>query len=164
MDDDRPRRGPFNTPLETGFRSVAVLAAAYPLALDLQRLLLFDYLVVHSADAGGPPSLHPATPLRNGELLVRRALVESGLLLMVSRRLLERVAGDAGIAYRATDEATPFLDRLRAPYAMELKSRACWVADGFAALPDDELRRFVDLNFGRWTREFQAIEQPGRLG
>src|SRR3979411_2027900 len=75
---------PFNSALETGVRALAVLAEASPRALDLQELVYFDYLIVHSGDAGGPTSLHPNTPLRNGELLVRRTIIEQGVLLMVS--------------------------------------------------------------------------------
>lgn len=76
---------PFNGPLETGVRSLAILTAAFPMAMDLQRLVEMDYLVVHSEDASGPRSLHAPLPLRAGELLVRRGLIESGLKLMVRR-------------------------------------------------------------------------------
>ncbi|MDO9714172.1 ABC-three component system middle component 2 [Paracraurococcus lichenis] len=76
---------PFNSALETGVRALAILAEAHPSAYDLQRLLYFDYLVVHSQDADGPESLHPNTPLRNGELLVRRGIIERGLLLLLTR-------------------------------------------------------------------------------
>ena len=77
---------PFNSPLETGVRALTVLAESAPAALDLQRLVYFDYLVVHSADAGGPRSLHPNTPLRNGELLVRRAVYIVLAAVMLSPR------------------------------------------------------------------------------
>ena len=43
---------PFNSPLEAGLRSTAILEAAYPERYDLQRLVQLDYLVVHSADTG----------------------------------------------------------------------------------------------------------------
>jgi hypothetical protein len=33
---------PFNTALETGIRSVGLLAMAYPQKFDLQRLVAFD--------------------------------------------------------------------------------------------------------------------------
>ena len=80
---------PFNSPLECGLRSLALLAAAGPTAYDLQRLVFYDYLLVHSADVpGGPESIHPPTPLRSGEALVRRHWVERGLLLMISRELV----------------------------------------------------------------------------
>jgi hypothetical protein len=88
---------PFNSPLETGIRSVGVLVATYPKAFDLQRLVAFDYLVVHTGDLGGPESLHPELPMRSAELLVRRGLVERGLLLMRSRELIEREANPEGI-------------------------------------------------------------------
>lgn len=49
---------PFNSALETGLRSVAILAEACPDEFDLERLLYFNDLVVHSSDADGPESLH----------------------------------------------------------------------------------------------------------
>ena len=72
------KTGVFNSALETGVRTLTVLVASYPKTHDLGRLVQYDYLTVHSADAGGPPSLHPPLPLRSGELLVRRGLIEEG--------------------------------------------------------------------------------------
>ena len=152
---------PFNSPLETGVRALTVLAELAPAALDLQRLVYFDYLVVHSADAGGPRSLHPNTPLRNGELLVRRAVIERGVLLMVGRGLIERRMETRGITYAATDEAAPFLDCLTSAYAGSLRQRAEWVIERFGQLDDDALKSFVDTNFERWTREFQSTAPLG---
>src|SRR4051794_18613760 len=82
----------FNSPLETGVRALTILEAAFPNSCDLQRLVELDYLVVHSGDVGGPESLHAPLPLRAGELLVRRELIEKGLLLMMSRGLVARSA------------------------------------------------------------------------
>ena len=57
---------PFNSPLEIGLRTTAILAEAYPEAFSLQRLVILDYLVVHSDDVeGGPTGLHPKTPHRS---------------------------------------------------------------------------------------------------
>ena len=49
-----PQPVTFNGPLEAGMRAVAILAAAYPQTYDLQRLVAFDYLLVHTGDIGGP--------------------------------------------------------------------------------------------------------------
>jgi hypothetical protein len=147
---------PFNSALETGVRALTVLAESAPAALDLQRLVYFDYLIVHSADAGGPYSLHPNTPLRNGELLVRRAVIERGVLLMAGRGLIERRIETQGITYAATDEAAPFLDCLTSPYARSLRARAEWAVDHFGDFDDEALKAFFDANFERWTREFQS--------
>lgn len=151
---------PFNSALETGVRALVILVEAYPAAYDLQRLLYFDYLVVHSQDADGPESLHPNTPLRNGELLVRRGVIERGLLLLVSRGLVERHADIDGISYRASDEAAPFLDCLQASYSQALRARAQWVVDQFGSLGDGVLKSYFDARFERWTREFQAMKLP----
>jgi len=60
----------FNTPLECGLRMLFVLSACSPTKLDLQRLITYDYLIVHSGDvADSPDSLHPAVPFRGTEWL-----------------------------------------------------------------------------------------------
>jgi hypothetical protein len=97
----------FNGPLEAGIRTVAVLAAAHPRSFDLQRLIAFDYLLVHTGDIGGPDSLHPPVPLHSAELLVRRRLVEQALLLMMTRDLVRREASADGIRYCAGETPLP---------------------------------------------------------
>src|SRR5271169_1811943 len=131
---------PFNSPLETGVRALILLAESYPEQLDLQRILEFDYLMVHSGDVDGPPSIHPALPLRSGELLVRRQLIERGLWLMISRGLVARHATPLGFMYQAEDDAGPFLDSLTAEYLDDLKDRAVWVVDRFSEMSDQEIR------------------------
>ena len=152
-----PCSTPFNSPVEAGLRALFVLVAAHPSAYDLQRLLVFDYFVVHSADLhGGPVSLHPATPHRSGEILVRRRLVEQGLLLYMSRGLVERRMEPDGFRFLATEEAAPFLDCLTAPYCDHLRLRAQWVVASFGSLDAQELGALVSQNLGRWGAEFEV--------
>ena len=66
----------YNSKLEAGIRAVVVLEELRPSAADLAEMVLFDYVVVHTADLGGPASLHAELPGRKGELLVRRRLIE----------------------------------------------------------------------------------------
>ena len=152
---------PFNSPLETGVRSLAILTALFPKAADLQRLVDFDYLVVHSGDAGGPESLHAPLPMRSGELLVRRGLIETGLMLMISRRLAERIASRAGFEYRATDSAGAFLSALSTPYLVRLKNRAEWAARIFGNASDAELATITRRFFDEWSTQFQPVENVG---
>jgi len=152
---------PFNSPLETGMRALILLAESYPETLDLQRILEFDYLMVHSGDVGGPPSLHPALPLRSGELLVRRHLIERGLLLMMSRGLIGRIASNSGLSYQADDAAGPFLDALSADYLNDLKQRAAWVISTFGQMSNSDIRKALSTIYDQWTREFQLYERPG---
>jgi hypothetical protein len=149
---------PFNSALETGVRTLAILVASYPRAHDLGRLVQYDYLAVHSADADGPPSLHPPLPLRSGELLVRRGLIESGLRLMMSRSLVRRELQPQGLLYRAEDAAGAFLDNIQADYVKELRKRSEWVASTFDELNANELDAVVKRLFEAWTTEFQPIQ------
>lgn len=151
----------FNSPIETGMRALILLAESYPNQLDLQRILEFDYLMVHSGDVDGPPSIHPALPLRSGELLVRRQLIERGLMLMISRGLIGRHATPNGFMYQAEDDAGPFIDALTAEYLEDLKDRAVWVVDRFSEMSDHDIRVMLSQVYDQWSREFQAPEQPG---
>lgn len=148
---------PFNSALETGVRTLAILIACYPKAHDLGRLVQYDYLTVHSADADGPPSLHPPLPLRSGELLVRRGLIESGLRLMMSRSLVRRGLHSQGFFYSADDSAASFLDNVKSTYIVDLRERAQWVAATFDSLSAHDLDLIVRRLFQSLTVEFQPV-------
>jgi hypothetical protein len=145
----------FNTPIESGLRALFVLEAVSPQECDLQRLVIYDYLLVHSDDVtGGPPALHPATPLRSGELLVRRTLVEHGLLLLIRKGLVTRNYTKAGIYFSATTHTKRFLEYLTSEYAKRCAEVSKWIAGRFQPMGDDELREFIHENLGRWGAEF----------
>ena len=157
------KSSPFNSPLETGVRALSILVASFPTAHDLRRLVQYDYLTVHSADADGPPSLHPALPLRSNELLVRRQLVEKGVLLMAGVKLVRRVPHDSGFLYIAEESAGAFLDNLKSEYLADVKERAQWVVDTFDNLSADALEAVINRLFETWTIEFQPIETSSQL-
>ena len=129
---------PFNTPVETGIRVLVLLAKCVPQALDVNRLVLLDHGLLHSADFGGPESLHPSIPLRSGELGVKRRDLELGLQVMLRAGLVEVLPQDGGIYYRATDGAGNFLALLESEYAARLDDRADWVIGTLGSLPDDQ--------------------------
>lgn len=146
---------PFNGPVEIGLRALCVLTTAFPAAYALQRLVVFDYFLVHSDDIeGGPEGLHPRTPHRGGEILVRRGVIQDGLTLYESRGLIERVYKDGGIFFAATDKSADFLDTLSTEYLANLRDRADWVVDSFGALDDAELDSTVRDHIGTWGAEF----------
>jgi hypothetical protein len=147
--------GPFNSPLECGLRALALLVAATPATCDLQRLVFYDYLLVHSGDVpNGPDSIHPATPLRSGEALVRRHWIERGLLLMISRELVTRNFSERGIMYEASPLTASFLSYMEEPYTRKLQDRAQWVITTFGEYSDYQLVEFFKANLDRWGGEF----------
>ncbi len=151
----------FNSPLETGIRSLTILYAAYPAAFDLERLLVMDYLVVHSGDANGPKSLHTPLPMRGGELLIRRDLIKKGLLLMMSRGLIEMIPEDNGFNYQAGETAAVFLSYLSTNYSRQLMERADWVTSHFEQIPTEQLSR---TTYNLIKKEGYQFLHSGRMG
>jgi hypothetical protein len=150
----------FNSALETGVRAVVVLDAMFPRGFDIAHLTWCDHLVVHTGDIGGPESLHPDIPQRTGELLVRRRLVEDGVNLMRRLHMIDADIGASGIQYRASDEASAFVEALRTEYAKTLKERAVWLAHYLARMSDDDLAALITARIGRWAVEF--LGEAGR--
>jgi hypothetical protein len=146
---------PFNGPIEIGLRALTLLSEVFPTPYSLQRLVVSDYLLVHSDDLpDGPLGLHPKTPHRGGELLVRRAVLERGLMLYQSRGLLERHYTEAGVMFAATDRTAGFLDALSSDYAAQLRERAAWLASLLGDVSDSELLKIANSQVGEWGAEF----------
>jgi len=153
--------GPFNSPLEAGLRALFILAATKR-ALDSQRIIYFDYMLVHSAEVGGENSLHPRTPSQKGELLVRRRLVQDGLALMRSRELVERRFAASGIVYAATAAGRYVTEQFGSAYADALRDRAEWVIETFSARSDTQIADLLRARIGSW--EDELIMEPQSIG
>ncbi|PUB78226.1 MAG: threonine transporter [gamma proteobacterium symbiont of Ctena orbiculata] len=159
---NKNRISPFNSSLESGVRALSILTTIYPKTADLQRLVEFDYLVVHSGDANGPESLHAPLPMRAGELLVRRGVIEAGLILMMSRALVIRIPTEHGIEFMAGENASAFVNSFNTPYLKKLIERSQWVASEYGEATEEEVRSVTRQFFDKWTTQFHAIK--GSLG
>jgi hypothetical protein len=147
-----------NGAVETGLRTLAILGAIYPRGADLPTLVLLDFLLVHSGDvSNGPDSLHPPSPLRAGEIAVRRALIENGIMLYRSRSLINQQFTENGIFYEAGDLATAFIDGMSTPYVSALRDRAEWVAGLADTHSVEELRGALNASLDRWREEFATL-------
>jgi hypothetical protein len=144
----------FNSPLEAGIRAVVVLERLWPTTADLSEMVLFDHVVVHASDVGGPFSLHASVPERKGELLVRRGVVEAGLDLMRRCHLVDKVADDDGFAWRASEQASSYVELLESGYSEELKTCATWVARKVEELTKKGFRDLVAEHIGEWNENF----------
>lgn len=149
----------FNGAFETGLRALCALVAGHPKEYDIQQLLAFDHIIVHSGDMpSGPSSLHPQTQHRNGELLVRRPLIQTGLALMESKGLAVTRPSSGQIFYAATDLAPVFLASLENSYLQQLMKRADWAISAFGELGSDSFFRVFNAAFDRWSTEFQIAD------
>ncbi len=149
----------FNSALETGVRSICILVADLSNKFDIQQLLALDHIVVHTGDIeNAPPSLHPNILQRSGELLVRRPLIENGLVLMESKRLVQKVITPDGFYYCATELASVFIEGLTNEYIKELSQRAQWAVTMYNDYGDMLFSEIFNSAFDRWRNEFQIAE------
>jgi hypothetical protein len=144
----------YNSKLEAGIRAVVVLEELRPETVDLAEMVLFDHVVVHTADLGGPPSLHAKLPGRKGELLVRRRLIESGLELMWRCHLVEQDSIDEGLIYRASDDAASYVELLGTTYSNRLKHCAGWLGEQVRERGKAGFKVFVREQIGDWIEAF----------
>ena len=135
---------PFNNVIETGFRTLCILAAVHPRLFDIETLVCLDYLCVHSGDfESGIESLHPANPNRAGEIYVRRNIIEQANEIFIQKKLLLRSYQPTGIEYMATELAGSFLDMVTAGYSLALINRADWVSHKIQDLSNMQIQALV---------------------
>ncbi|MDZ4790801.1 MAG: ABC-three component system middle component 2 [Hyphomicrobiales bacterium] len=159
----RTRPTLFNNEIETAIRSLYVLDAMFPRRCGVAELTWFDYAIVNSGEfTDAPPSLHPIAHVSNGELLVRRHLIGESLRLLRVVHLADEFHDECGIRYSAAEEAPAFLEMLTTAYSLELKNRAVWVAQRFAAMAMEQIEVEIAQTIGRWTSELQETTLPIR--
>lgn len=150
-----------NGQLETGLRVAMLLAASFPLPLDLGRLVLLDHALLHSGDLGGPDSVHPDLPLRSGELGMKRATISDGAELACRLGLASMGLDISGVQFTATEHTEGFLSLLEAGYAKDLASRARWVLSKYGDSDDVAIRAEMQSIFGQRAEEFEFL--PGSV-
>lgn len=152
-----PLNSSLNSPLEVGVRVLIVLVEAFPAYLDLNRLALLDYGLLHSADLGGPESLQPPVPIRVGEFGVKRQRIHNSLQVMIRARLAEMSLECTGFEFRASENSENFLNLLESKYVRTLRNRAKWVVREFGNVDDGHLReRMKEICF-YWSEEHELI-------
>ena len=145
----------FNTPLEFGLRSLFIINSIAPKSIDLQRLIYYDYLILHTSDIDqDQPSLHPSYPYRTAEILVKREQLRNGLLIMKSKQLIEIMFNGDGITYTANSLTGKFLQYFDSDYTELLKSSVAWVVKKFDSCSDYELNEYMNKNMELWGSEF----------
>lgn len=136
-----------------------LLQEAFPQHLDLNQLVLLDHSLLHSADLGGPESLHPPVPVRASELGMKRESIEAGLEVMVRAELAHAGLGDGGVEFWASESADGFANLLETEYAGQLHSRAAWVINHFGTLDEQSLRAALSSVVTHWSEEFTPVAE-----
>lgn len=150
---------PLNSPLEVGIRILMILVEGFPAQFDMNRLVLLDYGLLHSADLSGPESLEPPIPVRVGGLGVKRQRIDAGLQVLIRAGLAEIRTEASGIEFCATEDAESFLKLLKSEYAHALHERALWVVERLGNLDIEGLREYMRKISAHWSEEFEVVQQ-----
>ena len=127
-----------NSSLESAVRLLIILDAEYPTERNLDELIALDHVAAHTEDFQGPPSLHPALPLRSGDMGAAREAIRGGIEVLVHRGMAEIKLSADGIRFVASDGLHPVVAVLQSPYLLALKERAEWVrSTGLLNTPAD---------------------------
>ena len=147
----------FNSPVEMGLRLLFIFNKT-SIPLDQQRLIYYNYLLVHSADIpNSPKSIHANLPRRSCELLVNRSVIKKSLTLLLLKDLIAVDYSKSGILYKKNYNTKLFVDYFNSNYSKLLKARADWLCSKFDELTDIQLSQLMDSNIGKWGSEFSVI-------
>lgn len=151
------QRSLFSSPLEASLRAAFLLNAIAPKQVDLQRIVFYDYLLVHSGDiTGGPSSLQPDLPYRGSEWLARKQIFDEGLGLLVARELANKYFNNNGICFSASPLTNTFLKYFKSEYAGELAKRSIWIREQFQFMSNEELEKFMLGHLSQWGAEYSS--------
>lgn len=146
----------FNSPLESGLRLLFILKNTNKHFIDIQRLIYYNYLLIHSSDIQDAPfeSLHPEMPNRSCEILIGRKIIQKGINLLLSKGLICVKYTKTGIKYTSNNSTSLFLGYLTSAYSKELEKRSRWVCEKYDHMSDHNLNEFIQSNLGKWGAEF----------
>jgi len=154
----RPSIRLFNTPIEIGTRCLTILGVNPHLSFDLDRILYYEYLSLHTADIGGPESLHAAVPSRGVQVYARKEIVRIGLNILLSKELATLQSTETGFLYIITPAGKTFLDYFETPYFKGLLDRVKWVSERFNGFSNLEVFTFINSYIEKWGGEFLSSE------
>ncbi|HEX8609058.1 MAG TPA: ABC-three component system middle component 2 [Pedobacter sp.] len=146
----------FNTPVEIGMRCLIALRAMGPAGADLERIMYYDYLSLNTADLNGPESLHPPIPNRGIQVYARKDLISKGLLLLLSKELVDLRPTASGFIYAINASGEKFLEYFQTNYFQALVARIDWTQKEFGAIPNQQIKKYIDTNLQHWGGEFLA--------
>jgi hypothetical protein len=114
----------FNTPLEIGLR-VLIMLAQTGRPMDTEKLMYVDFLSLNTYDIGGPESIHAPTPNRGVQVYSKKALMQKGLAVMLSKELISIEPTEKGFLYSATEAGRFFLTYFQTSKSEYSSTRIC---------------------------------------
>jgi len=145
----------FNSPLEVALRLIFILnGSSRP--LDVDRLVNYNYLLVHSSDIpDSPKSIHADLPRRSSEMPVNEVMVKKALSLLIAKGLVSINYSKTGFEYKKNPNTALFADYFGSSYSKQLRERTEWLCSKFDKSDDKELADIMKQYTGKWGNELR---------
>lgn len=141
----------FNSAIESALRSLIIIKKLKSVNLD--KLIIYDYLCLNTKDFNGPNSLHAPIPNRNVQILIRRKMIQEGLKILIAKELINVKPLKTGMFYSSNKSTELFSEYLNSEYKKEFTLRVEWVVQNFIDWSDAKLMKFVNENIENWGNE-----------
>jgi len=155
----------FNSEIEVGIRVLVLLERSSIIKHSLQRLCVYDYILLHAGDIDLTQSnIHPLHPYRSSEYPIKFQIIEKAIYLLISRKLIDVYTDEDGITYGCNDRTKWFLNAFECDYIKKLKHTAEWINTKFSRSTDEELSELMKKKITKWGDEFKQETLIGSEG
>lgn len=139
-----------------GIRVLVLLERSIITKHTLQRLCVYDYILLHAGDIDlSQSNIHPSHPYRSSEYPIKFQIIEKAIYLLISRKLLDVYADKDGITYGSNVRTKWFLSAFESEYVKKLKRTAEWINAKYSGSTDEELSLLMKHKITKWGDEFK---------
>lgn len=144
-----------NTPLEFGLRALIMLSKLSNNGTDIERLLVYDYILTNSGEFNSKlPSIHAETPYKYSKLLVKRDILKEGINILIRYGLITLDYSEEGIIYKKNKYTQKFLDNIDSIYKDRLEVVAEWISSDVHCKEVSEIEYDLKARIKKYGIEF----------
>lgn len=144
-----------NSPIEFGLRALVLLSQIEGEGIDIDRLLIYDYLLTNSGEFNKEfPSLHVETPYRYSKLMVKREVLKEGVKMFSDHGLIDVTLTDCGIYYKKSIYTDVFLVNMTSKYKQRLVEISKWINDNIHCKNENKIEEEINSKILQYGIEF----------
>jgi hypothetical protein len=144
-----------NSPIEFGLRALVLLSQIEDEGIDIDRLLIYDYLLTNSGEFNEElPSLHVETPYKYSKLIVKREVLKEGVKIFSSHGLIDITLTERGIYYKKSSYTNAFLANMTSKYKQELVNISKWIIEEVHYKDDYKIEEKINSRILEYGIEF----------
>lgn len=143
-----------NSNLEIALR-LLVIMKIYRKPIERDRLIAYEYFVIHSGDIeNAPSSIHPDIPYRASVYISNHQTISDALNILLSKELISLNTDSRRFDYQISGVGNKFIYYMTSEYYKVLSNMASWVCSHFDNYSISELNKYIEKNIGKWGNEF----------